>query len=84
LTAKKLIESEVYIMPGTNLKLVFKGASDKKLTFTYPDANGAATATQVKTLMQNIIANKEIFAEQPLVMDSATFVTTTSVPVDLS
>ena len=71
-------------MPGTNLKLVFKGSSDKKLTFNYPDADSSATAAQVKTLMQNMVANKDIFAEQPLVMDSAAFVTTTSVPVDLS
>jgi len=71
-------------MPGTNLKLVFNGSSNKKVNFNYPDADGAATATQVKTLMQNIVANGDIFAEQPISLVSATFVTTTSVPVDLS
>ena len=71
-------------MPGTNLKLVFKGSGDKKLTFNYPDADSTATATQVKTLMQGMITNNDIFAEQPLTMESATFVTTTSVSVDLN
>ena len=71
-------------MPGTNLKLVFTGSSNKKVNFTYPDANTAATAVQVKTLMQNIVANKDIFAEQPLALESATFITTTSVPVNLN
>ena len=71
-------------MPGTNLKLVFTGSFNKKVNFNYPDADGSATATQVKTLMQNIVANKDIFAEQPLALESAAFVTTTSVPVDLS
>ena len=49
-------------MPGTNLKLVFKGATDRKVTFNYPDANSAATATQVKTLMQMMVANGEYVA----------------------
>ena len=71
-------------MPGTNLKLVFRGSADKKVNFNYPDADGAATETQVKTLMQGMISNKEIFAEQPLTMESATFVTTTSVSVNLN
>ena len=71
-------------MPGTNLKLAFKGSGDKKVNFSYPDADGAATATQVKTLMQGMITNKDIFAEQPHTMESATFVTTTYVPVDLN
>ena len=71
-------------MPGTNLKLVFVGSANKKVAFTYPDAYSAATATQVKTLMQNMVANGDIFAEVPVALESATFVTTTSVPVNLS
>ena len=71
-------------MPGTNLKLVFTGSIDKKVTINYPDANASAGAPVVKNLMQEIIANKDIFAEQPLAMVSATFITTMSVPVDLS
>ena len=71
-------------MTATNLKLVFKGSGDKKLSFNYPDADSTVPAAQVKILMQGMIANGEIFAEQPLVIESATFVTTTTVPVDLS
>jgi len=71
-------------MPGTNLRLVFKGSSDKKVTFNYPDADSSAPAAQVKTLMQIMVANGDIFAEAPLALDSATFVTTTSTPVNIS
>ena len=71
-------------MPGTNLKLVFKGALDKKLSFSYADANSAAGSAAVKVLMQGLVTNGEIFVEPPLVIESATFVTTTSTPVDLS
>ena len=71
-------------MASTTLRLVFTGSSSKKLTFNYPDADSSVPAVQVKTLMQRIIANADIFAEQPLAMDSATFVTTASAPVDIS
>jgi len=71
-------------MATTNLRLVFTGSANKKVNFNYPDANASVPAVQVKTLMQRIVANNDIFAEQPLAMESATFVTTTSVPVDLS
>ena len=70
-------------MPGTMLRLVFKGSMDKKITFSYPDANSTAT-DQVKNLMQVIVANNEIFAEQPHAIESATFITTISEPVNLN
>ena len=70
-------------MAVTNLKLVFKGNNDKKVSFNFPDAYASASDAQVKTLMQIMVANGEIFTEAPLVLESAAFVTTTSVPVDL-
>ena len=71
-------------MPGTNLKLVFTGSINKKVNFNYPDANSASSAAVVKNLMQRIVTNGDIFAEQPLALESATFITTTSVPVNLN
>ena len=71
-------------MPGTNLRLVFKGVSDRKITFNYPDANSSASDVQVKTLMQLIIANNDVFAEPPMTMESAAFVTTMTTPVNLN
>ena len=71
-------------MAITNLRLFFRAFGDKKVNFSYPDADSNASAAQVKTLMQIMVANGEIFAEPPLSIESATFVTTTSVPVDLS
>ena len=71
-------------MAVTNLRLVFKGAGDRSVSFNYPNANDSASATQVRSLMQIMIANGEIFSEAPLAIESATFVTTTSVSVDVS
>ena len=71
-------------MAVTNLRLVFRAFGDKRVNFSYPNANSSAPAAQVKNLMQIMVANGEIFAEPPLSIESATFVTTTSVPVDLS
>ena len=58
----------------TTLRLVFLASNDKKLTFTYPNADSSASASQVKTLMQVIIANGDIFAEEPLSIVGAEFV----------
>ena len=71
-------------MAVTNLRLVFTGNANKRVTFNYPEADSFASAVQVKSLMQIMVANGEIFAEPPLLLESATFVTTASTPVDLS
>jgi len=71
-------------MAVTNLRLIFTGNADRRVTFNYPNANASVPAAQVRTLMQRIVANNDIFAEQPLAMESATFITTASVPVDIS
>ena len=51
---------------------------------TFPYADSACGDEQVKTLMQNIVTNNAIFAEPPLALAAAEFVTRAVVPVDLS
>ena len=68
---------------ATNLKLVFDGSAGKKVSFNFPHADVSATATQVKTLMQRMVANGDIYAEAPLALSKAEFVVNTVTPVDL-
>ena len=68
----------------TNLRLAFTGAGGKKVSFNFPFANSSAAAIQVKTLMQVIVANGDIFSEIPTALDSASFVTNTVTPVNLA
>ena len=70
-------------MASTTLRLVFLGTGSKKVNFNYPDADSDASASQVKSLMEMIVDNGEIFAEVPITLESATFVTNTSMPVDI-
>jgi len=48
-------------MAVTNLRLVFRGLGDKRVNFSYPGADSNASAAQVKTLMQIMVANGAIF-----------------------
>jgi hypothetical protein len=69
---------------NTNLKLVFVGSAGKKLTFSYPFAKTSAPAAQIKTLMQIMVSNGDIFSEAPLTLDTASFVTNTVTPVNIA
>ena len=69
---------------ATSLKLVFDGSDGKKLSLTFPHANASASSGQVKTLMQDIVGNGEIYAEPPTGLNEAEFHINTVVPVDLS
>jgi hypothetical protein len=69
---------------ATSLNLKFNASGEKKVSMTYPYADSACGDAQVKTLMQTIVANGEIFAEPPLALAGAEFVTRTVIPVDLS
>jgi hypothetical protein len=69
---------------ATNLNLKFNAAGDKKVSMTFPYADSTCGDAQVKALMQNIVANNAIFAEPPLALTAAEFVTRTVIPVDLS
>ena len=65
------------------LRLVFKRLNGVKDTFSFRYADTSATPTQVKTLMTNILANKDIYAEQPAEIVGAEFYTTNSTPINL-
>ena len=68
----------------TTLRLVFEGSNSKKITFSYPNADSDASGTQVKTLMQMMVANGDIFAEAPLTLVGAEFVEREVTPINIS
>jgi hypothetical protein len=68
----------------TTLRLVFDGNSGKKVTFAYPCAKSGASAVQVKTLMQVMVANGDIFSEVPRYLSGAEFVSREVTAVDIS
>jgi hypothetical protein len=63
---------------------MFKANGGKDISLTYPYANASATSAQVKGLMQEIVANGDIYAEAPLSLADAQFINRTVVPVNLS
>jgi hypothetical protein len=69
---------------ATSLNLKFNASGGKKVSMTYPYADSTCGDAQVKTLMQSIVTNNAIFAEPPLALAAAEFVTRTVIPVDLS
>ena len=58
----------------TTLRLVFTGSGGKNINFTFPNADKSASATQVKTLMQVMVANGDIYTEVPQLLKGAEFV----------
>ena len=69
---------------ASSLKLMFNASGDKKVSVTFPYADASTGPAQVKTLMQEIVANNTIYAEPPLALAGAEFVSRTTTPVDLS
>ena len=70
---------------NTVLKMTFKGAADKKILISLPYADESKGAA-VKSLMEGILANKDIFEDKPLSLSKAEFVKTETniTPVSLS
>ncbi|MDR1049311.1 MAG: DUF2922 domain-containing protein [Synergistaceae bacterium] len=68
---------------AVSLSLKFNAAGDRKVSMTFPYADSTAGDAQVKSLMQSIVANGEIYAEPPLTLAGAEFVSRTVIPVDL-
>jgi len=69
---------------ATNLKLAFGGNDGKKVLFNFPFADSTVPATNVKNLMQVIVANGEIYAEVPKSLSKAEFFVNEVFPVDIS
>ena len=68
---------------ATRLKLVFSGAGEKKITLSFPYARSSAAGTEVKTLMQGIVADGSIYEDVPMGIVGAEFLTSTSTPINL-
>ena len=68
---------------ATDLKLTFRAEGEKKISFTYPDADPAAEGADVKALMDSMVANGTIFADVPTAVLGAEFVTRTATPIAL-
>jgi hypothetical protein len=64
--------------------MVFKSATDNNLSFSFPYADSTAEATDVKALATAMITNKAIYAEPPVSVVGAEFVTTSKSDIDLS
>ena len=58
----------------TTLRLVFAGSGGKNINFAFPYADKSTSASQVKTLMQLMIANGDIYSEAPQTPKGAEFV----------
>ena len=69
---------------ATNLKLAFDGSDGKKISFNFPFAYVGAPASQVKTLMQVIVTNGNIYAEVPQSLSKAEFFVSDVIPIDIS
>jgi hypothetical protein len=68
---------------ATSLKLTFRASGDKEISLTFPYANASAGSAQVKSLMQGIVANGDIYAEPPLALVEAEFINRITTPVNL-
>jgi len=66
-----------------NLRLVFGGYSGGRVSFNFPFANTGASSAQVKSLMQEIVTNGDIYANVPHSLTSAEFVIRERKPVDI-
>ena len=68
---------------ATTLKTKFTDSAGKDLTVSFSHAD-VTKAAAVKPLMQGMIANGAIYANAPVAMVSADFVTTTTIPVSIA
>jgi hypothetical protein len=68
---------------AVSLKLVFDGDDGKKVSLTYPYANASASGGQVKTLMQRIVTNGDIYASTPVALSKAEFVVNSVTPINI-
>ena len=69
---------------AVSLRLVFSAANDKRVSMSFNYANTDASTNSIKTLMDRIIANSDIFEVEPLEGLGAEFVIREIRPVDIS
>ena len=64
------------------LRLAFRDAGGEALTFNYKYAD-VTKASNVRPLMEGIVANNTIFTKPPATIDFAEYVVTTTTPISL-
>ena len=69
---------------STKLSLNFAKSNGDAVNITYNHAKNNVSAANVKSLMEGIVANGEIFEKAPAIIKSAKIITTEDTPVDLS
>lgn len=69
---------------GTKIVLSFYNSEGSTTSFSYNYGDESASTSSVKTAMQTMIANKEIFSSQPVAIKGAKAVITTETEFDLS
>ena len=69
---------------STKLSLTFAKDNGEAVTFTYSHAKKTASAANVKSLMEGMVANGAIFEKAPAAVKSAKFITVEETAVDLS
>jgi hypothetical protein len=68
---------------AVSLRTTFNTGTGKKISFSFPWADSAADAGDVKILMQKMIASGEIYAPAPTGIAGAEFVERTVTPISV-
>ena len=68
----------------TSLRCVFNGVGDRNVSMTFPNADATASAGQIRALMQSIVANGDIFSEEPTGIVGAEFIVREVIDIDVS
>lgn len=63
------------------LRMVFLGAGDRKITMSFPYCVPSPRATDVNSIGTSIIANADVFSDEPLSLLSAEVVQTTKTSI---
>lgn len=69
---------------STVLKMTFAKANGNNVSFTMKYARQDSSNANIKSLMEGMVANGEIFENTPVALKSAQIVTTETTEVDLS
>ncbi|MBQ7197075.1 MAG: DUF2922 domain-containing protein [Synergistaceae bacterium] len=68
----------------SKLSLTFAKENGDSMSINYSYADPNASASNIKTLMQSIVTNGDIFENPPVAIKSAKIVTTEETAIDLS
>ena len=69
---------------GTRLELLFNDSNNESISFVFPYAKSGATLSNIRNLINTIIANGDIFNKVPVTAVNAKTVTTSQNVYDLT